>query len=53
MVEGKLVDNSTISMDIMGIASEIHRVTNSHMSQQPRRKEIFIGWQPPPWPWCK
>ena len=53
MVEGKLVDSSTISMDIMARASEIHRVNNSHMSQQPRRKEIFIGWQPPPWPWYK
>ncbi|KAH9798495.1 reverse transcriptase domain-containing protein [Citrus sinensis] len=53
MVEGKLVDSSTISMDIMARASEIHRVNKSHMSQQPRRKEIFIGWQPPPWPWCK
>ena len=53
MVEGKLVDSSTINMDIMARANEIHRVNQSHMSKQPRRKEMFIGWQPPPWPWCK
>ena len=53
MVDGKLVDNSTIYLDIMARANEIHRVNNSHMSQQPRRKEMFIGWQSPLWPWCK
>ena len=53
MVDGKLVDSSTINMDIMARANEIHRVNKSHMSQQPRRKEMFIDWQPPPWPWCK
>ncbi|KAH9736450.1 putative ribonuclease H protein [Citrus sinensis] len=53
MVEGKLVDSSAINMDIMARANEIHRVNNSHMSQQPRRKEMLIGWQPPPWPWYK
>ena len=38
MVEEKLVDSSAISIDIMARASEIHRVNNYHMSQQPRRK---------------
>ena len=32
MVEGKLVDSSTINMDIIGRANEIHRVNKSHMS---------------------
>ncbi|KAL9444513.1 hypothetical protein AB3S75_017659 [Citrus x aurantiifolia] len=53
MVEGNLVDSSAINMDVMARANEIHRINTSHMSQQPRRKEIFIGWQPPTWPWCK
>ena len=50
---GNLVDSKTIYSDIMARASEIHRINNSHLSQQPRRKEIFIGRLPPPWPWCK
>ncbi|KAH9786561.1 putative ribonuclease H protein [Citrus sinensis] len=53
MVDGKLADNSTIYLDITARANEIHKLNNSHISQQPRRKEIFIGWIPPPWPWCK
>ncbi|KAL9414398.1 hypothetical protein AB3S75_042799 [Citrus x aurantiifolia] len=53
MVEGKLVDNSTINIDVMAKANEIHRINTSHISQQLRRKKIFIGWQPPTWPWCK
>ena len=53
MVEGKLVDSSAIIMDVMARANEIHRINTSHMSQQPRRKEMFIGWQSPTWPWCK
>ncbi|KAL9443990.1 hypothetical protein AB3S75_017211 [Citrus x aurantiifolia] len=51
--EGKLVDGVTIYMDAMARAIEIDRVNNSGISQQPRRKEIFIHWMPPPWPWCK
>ena len=50
---GELVDNTTIYLDIMARANEIQRMNNSHISQQPRRKEMFIGWSPPPWPWCK
>ncbi|KAH9722591.1 putative ribonuclease H protein [Citrus sinensis] len=50
---GELVDNTTIYLDIMARANEIQRVNNPHISQQPRRKEMFIGWSPPPWPWCK
>ena len=53
MVEGKLVDSSKITMDVMARANEIHKVNISPMSQQSRRKEMLIGWQPPPWPWCK
>ncbi|KAH9718348.1 putative ribonuclease H protein [Citrus sinensis] len=53
IMAGNLVDSKTIYSDIMARASEIHRINNSHLSQQPRRKEIFIGWMPPPWPWCK
>ena len=37
----------------MARANEIHRVNNSSISQQPRKKEILIRWLPPPWPWCK
>ena len=37
----------------MARANKIHRVNNFHISQQPRRKDIFIGWLPSPWPWCK
>ena len=43
MVEGKLVDSSAIIMDVMAIANEIHRINFSHMSQQPRRREMFVG----------
>lgn len=50
---GKLVDSLTIYMDVMARASEIYKVNNSFISQQPQRKEIFIRWLPPPWPWCK
>ncbi|KAH9750393.1 putative ribonuclease H protein [Citrus sinensis] len=53
IMAGNLVDSKTIYLDIMARASEIHRINNSHLSQQPRRKEIFISWLPPPWPWCK
>ncbi|KAL9437050.1 hypothetical protein AB3S75_022984 [Citrus x aurantiifolia] len=53
LFEGKLMDSSTIYMDVMARASEIYRVNNSIISQQPQRKEIFIRWMPPPWPWCK
>ena len=53
IMAGNLVDSKTIYSDIMARASEIHRINNSHLSPQPRRKEIFIGWLPPPWPWCK
>ncbi|KAL9453332.1 hypothetical protein AB3S75_009020 [Citrus x aurantiifolia] len=53
MAEGKLVDSSEIIMDVMARANEIHRINFSHMSQQPRRREIFVGWQAPTWPWCK
>ncbi|KAK9228923.1 hypothetical protein WN944_021880 [Citrus x changshan-huyou] len=53
IMAGNLVDSKTIYSDIMARASEIHRINNSHLSQQPRRKEIFIGRLPPPWPWCK
>ena len=53
IVEGKLADSSTVYVDIMAKANEIHRLNNSYISQQPRRKEIYIGWLPPPWPWCK
>ena len=53
MVEGKLADSSTVCVDVMARANEIHRLNNSHISQQPWRKEIYIGWRPPPWPWCK
>ncbi|KAL9436228.1 hypothetical protein AB3S75_022309 [Citrus x aurantiifolia] len=37
----------------MARANEIYRVNNSGISQQLRRKEIFIRWKQPPWPWCK
>ena len=47
------MDSLTIYLDTMARANEIHRVNNSHISQQPRRNEIFIGWLPPPWPGCK
>ena len=47
------MDSSTIYMDVMARASEIYKVNNSFISQQPQRKEIFIRWLPPPWPWCK
>ncbi|KAH9666802.1 putative ribonuclease H protein [Citrus sinensis] len=50
---GKLVDGVTVYMDAMARANEIYKVYNSGISQQPRRKEIFIRWIPPPWPWCK
>ncbi|KAH9665427.1 putative ribonuclease H protein [Citrus sinensis] len=55
ILNGKLKthNSKTIYSDIMARASEIHRINNSHLSQQPRRKEIFIGRLPPPWPWCK
>ncbi|KAL9419174.1 hypothetical protein AB3S75_037017 [Citrus x aurantiifolia] len=53
VVEGKLMDSSTVYVDIMARANEIHRLNNSHISQQPRRKEIYIGWMPPLWPWYK
>ena len=53
MVEGKLADSSTVCVDVMARANEIYRLNNSHISQQPQRKEIFIRWLPPPWPWCQ
>ena len=53
MIEGNLVDSSTINMNVMARANEIHKINTSHMSQLPRRNEMFIGWQPPTWPWCK
>ncbi|KAH9722322.1 putative ribonuclease H protein [Citrus sinensis] len=53
IMAGNLVDSKTIYSDIMARASEIHRINISLLSQQPRRKEIFIGWLPPPWPWYK
>ena len=49
----KLVDSLTVYLDAMARANEIYRVNNSYRSHQPRRKEIFIRWIPPPWPWCK
>ena len=50
---GKLVDSLTVYMDAMVRATEIYRVNNSFISLVPRKKEIFIRWMPPPWPWCK
>ena len=50
---GKLVDSLTVYMDVMARATEISRINNSFISQQPRKKEIFIRWTTPPWPWCK
>ena len=47
------MDGVTVYMDAMARANEIYKVYNSGISQQPRRKEIFIRWMPPPWPWCK
>ena len=47
------MDSKTIYLDTMAKANEIHRMNNSHISQQPWRKEIFISWLPPLWPWCK
>ena len=47
------MDKTTIYLDIMTRANEIHRVNNSHISQQPRRNDIFIGRLPHSWPWCK
>ena len=52
-VAGKLVDSLTVYLDIMARTNEIHRVNNSSISQQPRKKEILIRWLLPPWPWCK
>ena len=53
MVDGKLADSSTIYLDIMARANEIHKLNNSHISKQPRQKEIFIGWLSPPCPCCE
>ena len=47
------MDSLTIYMDAMATANEIYRVNNSCLSLQPRRKEIFIRWMSPSWPWCK
>ena len=47
------MDSLTVYMDAMASATEIYRVNNSFISQQPRKKEIFIRWQPPTWPWNK
>ena len=52
-MDGKLADSSTIYLDIMARVNEIHSLNQSQISQQSRRKEILIGWLPPPWPWCK
>lgn len=53
LFDGELVHNTKIYLDIMARAYAIQRVNNSNISQQPRRKEMFIGRSPPLWPWCK
>ena len=53
IVDGKLADSSTVYLDIMARANEIHRLNHSQISQLPRCEEILTGWLPPPWPWCK
>lgn len=50
---GQLVDSTTVCLDALARAKEIHRINNSPLSQQQKRMEIYIGWRPPPWPWCK
>ena len=41
MVDGKLADSSTIYLDIMARANEIHRVNNSHESATEEKGDVY------------